>query len=272
MVDYVTDGSGQKPATAARIYDYLLGGIHNFPADREAAAKIVAQVPDIPVFAQANRAFVRRAASFLVDSGVRQFLDVGSGIPTQGNVHEIVQQIAPDSRVVYVDIDPVAVAESLEILDSNPRATAIRADLRQPRTILDHPAVHEMLDLGQPIAVLLAAVLHFIPDGGLAYRVVEDLTADLVPGSFLLVSHGTGDGYPGREDTKKAIGQVYEQRTATPSTERTHAQVRRFFTGLTMVDPGLVWTAAWRPDASMADPTGGNPSRGMAWAGVGRKE
>src|SRR2546430_6736992 len=145
------ENSTQKPATAARIYDYYLGGIHNFPADQEAARTLVSQFPFIPMVARANRAFLRRVVGHLVDAGIRQFLDVGSGIPTAGNVHEIAQETAPDTRVVYVDIDPTAVAESLGILEGNELATAERADMRDPRFILWHPGVRRLLGFGQPV-------------------------------------------------------------------------------------------------------------------------
>src|SRR6266536_4281960 len=151
------DDDTPKPATAARIYDYYLGGVHNFPADREAARQVIAMYPFIPAAARANRAFLGRAVRFLADAGIRQFLDIGSGIPTGGNVHEIAQGIAPDARVVYVDIDPVAVAESLEILEGNERATAIRANLCSPQVILGHPDVRRLLDLKQPVGLLLVA-------------------------------------------------------------------------------------------------------------------
>jgi len=267
----VGGGQDRKPATAARIYDYLLGGTNNFPADRQAAATLLAQVPDIPVFARSNRAFVHRAARFLVEHGIRQFLDIGSGIPTQGNVHDVVQRVAPQSRVVYVDIDTVAVAESLEILEGNPHATAVRADLRDPRGILEHPATRQLLDFDQPVAVLLAAVLHFVADDDMAHQVVKELVSTVVPGSYLLVSHGTADGIPVQEVKTGEVAEVYRRQTATPSTQRTRAQVQRFFAGLDLVDPGLVWTADWRPDPTQTDPTDGNPRRSMAWAGLGRK-
>ncbi|HEY2792973.1 MAG TPA: SAM-dependent methyltransferase, partial [Micromonosporaceae bacterium] len=152
-----------KAATAARIYDYFIGGTHNFPADRAAAQEAIRRAPTIPAISRANRAFLRRAVRFAAEAGIRQFLDIGSGIPTEGNVHEIAQSIAADSRVVYVDIDPVAVAESLAILEGNDRATAIRGDLRDAAAILSAPEVGA-LDFGRPVAVLLCAVLHFMPD------------------------------------------------------------------------------------------------------------
>jgi hypothetical protein len=259
-----------KPATAARIYDYCLGGIHNFPADQEVARKLIAQFPFIPAVARANRAFLGRAVRHLADAGLRQFLDIGSGIPTEGNVHEIAQAIAPDSHVVYVDIDPVAVAESLEILDGNKRATAIRADLRSPQTILHHPSVRRLLDFDQPIGLLIASVLHFVPDDTQAYDAVAELVAALAPGSYLVVSHAATESFPISEGRAKAAD-LYQQQTATPGVSRTRSETQRFLTGLELLDPGVVWTHQWRPDPDQPVELADDPHNGGEWAGVGRK-
>jgi S-adenosyl methyltransferase len=164
----VTTPAGQQEADGpniARVYDYLLGGSHNFVPDRESAAELLARWPDARETMIANRAFLGRAVRYLAgQAGIRQFLDVGSGIPTMDNVHAIAQQAAPDARVVYVDVDEVAVLHSRAILAANDRATAIQADLRSPQTILDHPGLHDLLDLSQPTALLLVAILHFLPD------------------------------------------------------------------------------------------------------------
>src|SRR5437588_3798566 len=149
--DWAPETIDVEQPSAARIYDYLLGGSHNFAADREFARQAIAIMPDVPVQAHANRAFLRRAVQYLVDSGIRQFLDIGSGIPTLGNVHEVAQRAAPDARVMYVDIDPVAVAHSRVILAGNPRVGVIQADLRRPTEILYHPDVVELLDFAQPV-------------------------------------------------------------------------------------------------------------------------
>jgi SAM-dependent methyltransferase len=260
-----------KPATAARMYDYYLGGVHNFPADREAAKKIVAAFPDVLEAAQANRAFLRRAVAYLAEGGVTQFLDIGSGIPTQGNVHEIAQRVRPGARVVYVDIDPVAVAESQELLEGNPDATAIRGDLREPKSILTHPAVTGLLDLDQPVALLLFAVLHFVPDDPEAYGLVADLVADLPAGSQVAISHVASELM-----TRVQGGQTedpYKTRTATPVKLRSRAEIELFFTraGLDLVEPGVVWLSEWRPVPDEPDPLAGQPHRSSGWAGVGRK-
>jgi hypothetical protein len=264
-------GSTQKPATAARIYDYYLGGIHNFPADQEAARKVIAQFPNMPVIARANRAFLRRAVRHVVDAGVRQFLDIGSGIPTEGNVHEIAQETTPDARVVYVDIDPVAVAESLEILDGNERATAIRADLRSPQTILDHPGVRRLLDFDQPIGLLLAAVLHFAPDDTQAYDVVAQLVAALAPDSYLIVSHIAAESFVPGTDQMKLASDIYQRQTATPVMSRNRAEIQRFFAGVELVDPGVVWLPEWQPEPDESTKFADNPQHSGGWAGVGRK-
>jgi S-adenosyl methyltransferase len=242
----VNPDAGEKPATAARIYDYHLGGTHNFPADRAVAQAVAAQYPLVPLIARAGRAFLRRSVRYLADSGVRQFLDIGSGIPTAGNLHEIAQGLAAESRVVYVDIDPVAVSESLEILQGNPYATAIRADLRTPGAILGHPQVRRMIDFDEPVAVLLCAVLHFVPDDAQAKAAVSELMDVVSPGSYLVVSHaGTED--PDHDEGVELIKDVYKRQTATPFTTRSRTEVTRFFEGLELVEPGVVWSPLWRP-------------------------
>lgn len=259
----------QKPATAARMYDYFLGGIHNFPADQEAAKNVIAQFPFIPAGARANRGFLGRAVRYMAESGVRQFLDLGSGIPTQGNVHEIAQSIAPQARVVYVDIDPVAVAESLELLDGNDGATAIRADVLNPSSVLDHPQVRELLHPGEPTGLLMAAVLHFVPDDGQAHDVVARLRGALAPGSYLLVSHAAVEAFPDSDAKIDQVGDVYRRKTTSAGVLRTRAEVTGFLAGTELVDPGVVWLSEWRPDPDTpAEFT--DPARSCAWAGVGR--
>ena len=263
-------GTDQKPATAARIYDYHLGGTHNFAADRAAAQAIAERFPLVPAMARTNRAFLGRAVRYLTDAGVRQFLDVGSGIPTEGNVHEIARENAPGARVVYVDIDPVAVAESLEILGDSDRATAIRGDLRQPQAILDHPQVHKLLDLDQPIALLLGAVLHFVPDDAEARAAVDRLRGAISPGSYLVVSHAAADNPKLNLDDARLAQDIYKRQTASPFRLRTRSEIGQFFTGLELVAPGVVWLPEWRP--APGDPVDfvDEPSRCGGFAGVGR--
>lgn len=252
MVNVADDGAA-KAATAARIYDFHLGGTHNFPADREAAQAMAAIFPLAPALARANRAFLGRAVRHLVSVGVRQFLDIGSGIPTVGNVHEIAQAAMADARVVYVDIDPVAVAEGLNILDGNPGAAALRGDLRDPQAILTHPQTRRLIDFDQPVGLLLVAVLHFLPDDAVAYDVVSRLVAAAVPGSYLVVSHASADEQDLDHEMVGSAQNLYRQRTATPFHLRSREQVERFFTGLDLVEPGVTWLPQWRP--APTDPT-----------------
>jgi SAM-dependent methyltransferase len=279
-MEFAAQDTTPKPATAARIYDYILGGIHNFPADQEAARELIAQFPFVPAASQANRAFLGRAVRQLAAVGVRQFLDVGSGIPTVGNVHEIAQRAAPDARVAYVDMDPVAVAESLEILEGNDRAIAVRADLRSPESILDHPAVRRHLDFDQPIGLLLVAVLHFVPDPAQAYEAVGQLVGALAPGSHLVVSHAAAEAYlpetdlatiTASTDQLKAAERIYTKKTTTPGMLRTRAETERFFTGLDVLDPGVVWLQEWRPDPDGSTALADDPRSNGSWAGVGRR-
>ncbi|WP_117208914.1 SAM-dependent methyltransferase [Allorhizocola rhizosphaerae] len=260
-----------KPATAARMYDFFLGGTHNFPADREAAKAIIGMFPHTPVAAQVNRAFLRRAVRYLCEQGVRQFLDIGSGIPTEGNVHEIVQEASPGARVVYVDIDPVAVAESQELLQGNAHATAIQGDLRNPGAILSHPQVRKVLDFDQPIAVLLVAVLHFIDDDA-AHGAVRQLLGAVCPGSYLVVSHLLDDDPDEPAATPEELDRVhdiYKRQTAAMLRLRTLPEIKRFFDGLEPVDPGIGFVFDWRPAPD--DPGVGNAvARQAAAGGIGR--
>src|SRR6266498_1582061 len=177
-------------AHPARMYDYYLGGKDNFPADREAADQALAASPAVRDMARQNRAFLQRVVRFLArDAGIRQFIDIGAGLPTQGNVHEIAQAITPDARVVYVDNDPIVVVHSDALLAGH-NTTAIKADLREPNVILEHPEVREVIDLDQPVAVLLVAVLHFLQDADDPVGVVARLRDAMAAGSYLAISHG----------------------------------------------------------------------------------
>jgi S-adenosyl methyltransferase len=272
---------GNKPATAARMYDYFLGGIHNFPADRQAADAIISMFPRTRMAAQLNRAFLRRAVAHLGEVGVNQFLDIGSGIPTEGNVHEIAQGTNPQARVVYVDIDPVAVAESQEMLEGNKFAIAINGDLCRPQTILEHPPVRKHLDFDQPIAVLLVAVLHFVHDDDQARESVRRLMDSVPAGSYLVLSHLIDETTPDfdRRDDLKRVHDVYHRQTATLLRMRTRAQVHEYFEGLDLIDPGLVPVWHWKPapddpvipaSNTSGDNSGHNPASGGIFGGVGR--
>ncbi len=264
--DWAPDNIDIERPSAARIYDYWLGGSHNFAVDREMARQVSAMVPDTPLIMQANRAFLHRAVRYLVDAGIRQFLDIGSGIPTLGNVHEVVQKATPDGRVVYVDVDPVAVAHSRHILAGNEHVTVIQEDLRRPERILAHPETTRLLDFDQPVGLLLLAVLHFLPDEDDPVGLVSRLHGPLAPGSYVAISHGTADALP--EEASRRWVELFE-RTPTPGRPRPRDEVARFFTGLELVEPGLVWAPEWRPEH--LDEVGDDPERSAAHVGVGRK-
>jgi S-adenosyl methyltransferase len=254
----------ERPSQA-RIYDYLLGGSLNFAADRAAARQLISMVPDVPLVAQANRAFLRRAVRFLADAGVRQFLDIGSGVPTRGNVHEVARQAAPDSRVVYVDIDPVAVAHSRQLLAGDEQTAVIQEDARRPEQILGHPMVRDLFDLRRPVAILLVSVLHFIADSDQLAGLLARLRGAVAPGSYLVISHITADDRP---DAGAAV-MAANRRGAGFAVPRRRADLERFFTGFELVDPGLVGVRQWRPDSPEA--FGLDPARLCLYAGVGRK-
>ncbi len=253
----------------ARIYDYALGGDANFTADRAAFDALRAIYPDTALAARANRAFLRRAVIFLAQAGIDQFLDIGAGLPTVGNVHTLAQAMNPEARVVYVDNDPVAVRYSRQLLDRDkvPHAAAIEADLRDSAAILAHPRARRLLDRSRPLALILAAVLHFIPDDDEALGAVRDLTAALSAGSYLVISHGTYDG--ASPETLAQVARLYAA-TTHPLGFRSRAQVASFFDGFEVIAPGIVFTPAWHPDGSPS-PLTDEPERAAVLAGVGRK-
>jgi SAM-dependent methyltransferase len=250
--------------SVARIYDYFLGGAHNFEVDRQLAAELSRMSPNVVGTARANRHFLRRAVRFLADAGIRQFLDIGSGIPTAGNVHEIVGAVAPDARVVYVDVDPIAVAQSRAVLRGSTTTAVLCFDLRDPAKILAEATGTGLIALDEPVAVLLAAVLHFVPDSDRPGEIVRHLCDATAPGSYLLISHGTADGQgPGVLAARQLIS-----RTATGTTLRTHAEISALFGTFSLVEPGLVDLDRWRPDpGDEPDPA---PERVAGFAGVGR--
>jgi hypothetical protein len=251
--------------SAARVYDFYLGGLHNFEVDRQMAREAIGLWPDLPRIMQANRAFLRRAVRFLATAGITQFVDIGSGIPTVGNVHQVAQQAVPSTRVVYVDSDPVAVAHSRAILAGDSQTAVVQADLRQPERILADPAVQSMIDFDRPVAILLVAVLHFLADeddpAGAVARLSEPLSRD----SYLVISHASTDGQP----RLAALHQELYQRTPTPMTMRSRAEIARLFEDFELVPPGLVWLPEWRPDPG--EPVDDQPERTTGFAGVGRK-
>jgi hypothetical protein len=236
-------------AHSARMYDYYLGGNTNFPADREAVGRVLAAFPQALIAARANRGFVRRSTRYLAGRGLRQFLDIGTGIPTSPNLHEVAQIVAPEARVVYVDNDPIVLHHAQALLISTPqgRTSYLQADLNQPEAILEAVARAGMLDLSRPVALSLNAVLHFIPDHASAYRIVQSFKDALAPGSALAASHGTGDFSP-RIDT--AAG-VYRS-VGTSAQPRTREQFTRFFDGWDLVEPGVTTSHRWHPDDELS--------------------
>lgn len=240
-VDYL---DMERPSVA-RIYDYYLGGQHNFAADRRFAEQIIAMVPETRSIAVENRRFLRRAVQVLLETGVRQFLDLGSGIPTAGNVHDIVAAHDPAGRVVYVDVDPVAVAHGQTILSGTPTAAAVRGDLRQPAELLADPTVTGLIDFTQPVGVLMVAVLHLIPDDQQPAAAVAAFGNAVPAGSHLVVSHLTRDGQP--PEAIAAAQQLYD-RTPTPMIARSADELGALLAGWQLLDPGLVHIPLWRPD------------------------
>ncbi|MGW2255043.1 SAM-dependent methyltransferase [Kitasatospora sp. NPDC001660] len=256
--DLPTDLQTDRPHPA-RIYDYWLGGKDNFPPDRAAAEHAIAAAPDIPQAARENRAFLRRAVRLCVEAGVRQFIDIGSGLPARGNVHEVAQELAPDARVVYIDNDPIVLAHGRALLADNRSTTVLTGDLRDVEELLDRAELRSLIDLSQPVAVLLLAVLHFVDDAqaAAAVRAVRDRVA---PGSHLLVSHSTAEGNPQRAEE---VGKTWENATSRIK-GRGRAEVEAFFEGWELLEPGVDFVPLWRPEGSTA-----NTTRWM-YAGVGR--
>jgi hypothetical protein len=246
-------------AHPARVYDYWLGGTDNFPADREAAERVLAAAPGLRWRVRANRAFLGRAVRYLAaEAGIRQFLDIGTGIPAAGNTHEVARQAAPDARVVYVDNDPIVMRHAQALLrGSPPDATGyVQADLRDPGAILDRAAA--VLDPGQPVALMLVGVLHLIQDTEDPWAIVTRLMAALPAGSYLTISHPAIDIH----HTQANAQRVYNERVSTPQTLRTQEQVARFFNGLDLVEPGLVQVHQWRPDPGAPGPEGSVSAHG----------
>jgi SAM-dependent methyltransferase len=253
--------------SVSRMYDYYLGGSHNFEVDRAAARQAIAAFPGLPKIMQANRAFMRRAVRYAVSEGVTQFLDIGSGIPTFGNVHEVAQGASEAARVVYVDNDPVAVAHSHAVLEGDERTAVVAADFRAPLDILEAPAARELLDFDRPVALLLVALLHFIEDADKPQEVLAQFRDRLAPGSMLVLSHASTDGGPRTAEQGDAISDVY-RRGGSSLVMRDRAQVQAFFDGFEMIEPGLVRMPHWRPDGPVDHE---DPVVFTGFAGAGRK-
>jgi trans-aconitate methyltransferase len=252
-------------AHMARVYDFWLGGKDNFAADRAVAEQVAAAYPDVRAAVRAQRAFLARAVHFLVtEAGVRQFLDIGTGLPSANNTHQVAQRAAPDSRVVYVDNDPIVLAHARVLLASSPEgATAyIDADLRATGTILERAA--DVLDFGQPVAVMLLGILQGIHDQEDPGAIIARIMDAVAPGSYLAISQIASD--VAADEVAEGV-QRYNQQAAVPVAARTHAEVCRFFAGLELVEPGVGQVHRWRPGTGNLG-TGRNLA---IYAGVGRK-
>ncbi|HEV2870328.1 MAG TPA: SAM-dependent methyltransferase [Actinomycetota bacterium] len=251
---------------SARVYDYWLGGKDHFPADRALGDAIAGALPTIRTQVRAQRAFLGRAVRYLTrDAGIRQYLDIGTGIPSAGNVHDVAQEIAPESRVLYVDNDPIVLAHARALMAGTPEGSVafIQADLREPEAILGDPAVAAILDLAQPVGLVLVGVMHHLRDSDDPRRVVATLVGALAPGSYLVLSQSTPDFDP---EAMRNLAAASEQ-GGIANVPRSLAGTEPFFAGLELVEPGLVPMAAWRPDPGAAKDPGGV----YAYGGVARK-
>ncbi|MFJ1457493.1 SAM-dependent methyltransferase [Nocardia sp. N2S4-5] len=261
---WAPEGVDMSRASPARMYDALLGGSHNFEVDRFAAEAGKRLVPDLPRLALSNRAFLRRAVRFLADRGIRQFLDVGSGIPTAGNVHEVAQAIDPAIRVLYVDIDPVAVTHARTILVGNDRADAIQADLRKPDELLARTEDSGLIDFTEPVGLLLVAVLHLLQDADLPRERVTALREAVPAGSHVAISHLTSAQRP--EDAAR-LGDHSANESRVGIRFRDRAAIIDLFTGWELVEPGVVEIPQWRPESERDLHEA--PGRSLGLAGVG---
>ncbi|WP_308206885.1 SAM-dependent methyltransferase [Actinoallomurus rhizosphaericola] len=248
----------------ARMYDYYLGGKDHYEADRVRAEEAVAADPTLVNLIKENRAFIGRAVRYMAEQGIDQFLDIGTGLPTQQNVHQIAHAVNPGARVVYVDYDEQVVAHGRALLADSDQTEMIRADLRRPEEILDHVKGKRLLDLDRPVGLLTIATLHFIPDEDDPQGIMTKLREALAPGSHLALTHASADGVP---DVVAKVVEVY-RRTSAPGTPRTREQVTDLFGEFALVDPGLVWAPLWRPERPVSLE---EAVQTWFYAGVGRK-
>lgn len=261
--DPVLPGIDTSTPNTARVYDYLLGGTNSFPADRAMADELLRLIPDTGQRVRENREFLGRAVRYLATTeGITQFLDIGSGLPTNDNVHQITQRITADSQVVYVDHDPMVVRHAELLLAGTGGVTVFRDDVRNPGSVLDQAGA--MLDLSQPVALLLVAILHFIPDADGPREIVRQYLDALAPGSYLVLTHASA---PASTPVAQEAAVKYNSNSAGSFTLRTDAGIGAFFDGLDLLEPGLVYAGAWRPDA----PSQTNTDLGGFLAGVGAK-
>ena len=266
----MADVDGRVPAgvdtstpSIARVYDYLLGGKDNFACDREVADRLRAEVPEAPVMAAQNRAFLGRVVRFLADRGITQFVDIGAGLPTRHNVHQVAQSVNPDARVAYVDNDPIVLAHARALLAENQHTIAVDGDLRDPATILADPDLNKLIDLDRPVAFLLIGILYFFADADRPFDIVDQLKAAMPPGSYLAISHVVSDYDLAGITRAQEIYRGFLHRSG--DARRTRAQVQTFFDGLDLVEPGLVCVRDWHDDRPDPSP--------LTWmvGGVGRR-
>ncbi|MCP9207592.1 SAM-dependent methyltransferase [Streptomyces cucumeris] len=252
---------------SARMYDYYLGGKDHYQVDEEAAGHVLTVYPGIKTCARTNRAFMHRATRWLAgEAGVRQFLDIGTGIPTEPNLHQVAQGVAPDARIVYADNDPIVLAYAQALLHgtSQGRTAYLQADVREPERILKAPELHETLDMNQPVALSFNALFHFVPDEYGPYDLVRQFVDALPSGSFLVLSHCTSDFDP---DTWGKVVEIYRQ-GGIPSQVRSKDEVERFFEGLELIEPGVSEPHLWKPDGEVPALSSTDVS---LWVGVARK-
>ncbi|WP_214321358.1 SAM-dependent methyltransferase [Nonomuraea sediminis] len=259
-----TRGFDPNTPNVARLYDYYLGGKDHFPADREAAERLLRVAPEARAAARANRAFLGRAVRFLGRAGITQFLDIGTGLPTRENVHEMAP---PGSRVVYVDRDPVVLVHARALLSGDGDTTIVPGDLRRPLEILHNPDVRQAIDFTRPVGVLLAAVMHFIAETEGPGRILATLRGALAPGSYVVMSHGTSDARP--EAVRKCV-EVYRS-TTSPLALRSRGRIAQLLSGFDLVDPGLVWLPEWHPDDTTTVDFGPDTRTSGLLCAVGRK-
>jgi hypothetical protein len=259
----VRDLDVSKP-NSARVYDWFIGGTHNYAIDRLHGQKALDVMPWAAWACKENRRWLQRAVRYAAQQGIRQFLDLGSGMPTEGHVHEIAQSVAPDARVVYVDNEPVAVGHSEIMLENVPGAAMVAADLKNVCYVVNHPTTRELLDFARPMMLILAAMLHFVPSDEESERIVAGYRECLAPGSMLAMSHNSS------EDQGEELFRVQElyKNTTNPLYFRTKSEFEALFSGLELIEPGVVWTPEWRPDDAAAVPE--NPKDAIVLAGVAR--
>ncbi|MWA02827.1 SAM-dependent methyltransferase [Actinomadura sp. LD22] len=254
-------GVDMTTPSVARMYDYFLGGKDNYECDRLAAQEVVRALPTVEGVARANRAFLQRAVRFVAESGIDQFLDLGTGLPTQGNVHEIARRVRPGARVVYVDNDPLVAAHARALVDTDERTAVVEADLRDPATVLDDSQVRALIDFGRPLCVLFVAVLHFVPDERDPAGIVRRFTEAIPPGSHVILSHAAVE-----ERRNVNVGETYRSQSANAAlVARTREQVAGLLDGLTILEPGVVPLHGWRP-------AGNEYVTDAGWTAVARKD